>query len=110
MTDQVQGTERAGISSAVTVNGMLHSRNGRMQFLAESYRVGKGRGRSALHGEGDVWMIQNAQERPPGRMARSWSPPEGRNFVRGELGAIVCWRKSDCQEMGSLTHFFVPAT
>jgi ATP-dependent DNA helicase RecQ len=31
-------------------------------------------------------------------MARSWSPPEGLRFLRGEVGAIVRWRKSDNQE------------
>ena len=31
-------------------------------------------------------------------MAKSWSPPEGLSFLRGEVGAIVRWRKSDNQE------------
>jgi len=43
-------------------------------------------------------MIQDVQGRPLGRMAKSWSPTDGRSFVRGEVGAIVRWRKSDCQE------------
>ena len=51
-----------------------------------------------IHRDGDVWMIQDVQGRPLGRMAKSWSPPDGRSFVRGEVGAIVRWRKSDCQE------------
>jgi ATP-dependent DNA helicase RecQ len=31
-------------------------------------------------------------------MSRAYSPPEGLSFVRGEIGAIVVWRKSDSQE------------
>ena len=48
--------------------------------------------------DGPTWKIQNAQGQVLGRMARSWSPPEGLNFLRGEVGAIVRWRRSDNQE------------
>ena len=48
--------------------------------------------------DGPSWMMQDKQGQTLGRMARSWSPPEGLSFLRGEVGAIVCWRKSDNQE------------
>lgn len=46
----------------------------------------------------DTWMIQDAQGRILGRMARAWAPPKGRSFLRGEVGAIVRWRKVDNKE------------
>lgn len=48
--------------------------------------------------DGRTWKMQNAQGQDLGRMAKSWSPPEGLRFLRGEVGAIVRWRKSDNQE------------
>nr|WP_245319109.1 ATP-dependent helicase [Mesorhizobium temperatum] len=48
--------------------------------------------------DGPLWMIQDKQGQALGRMARSWSPPEGLIFLRGEVGAIVRWRKSDSLE------------
>ena len=47
---------------------------------------------------GPSWMMQDKQGQALGRMAKSWSPPEGLRFLRGEVGAIVRWRKSDNQE------------
>ncbi|WP_292216250.1 RecQ family ATP-dependent DNA helicase [Mesorhizobium sp.] len=44
------------------------------------------------------WMIQNEKGQTLGRMAKSWAPPEHLSFLRGEVGAIVRWRKSDNQE------------
>lgn len=48
--------------------------------------------------EGGAWMVQDAQGQALGRMAKTWSPPERLSFLRGEVGAIVRWRKSDNQE------------
>jgi ATP-dependent DNA helicase RecQ len=48
--------------------------------------------------DGPLWMMQDKQGQALGRMARSWSPPEGLRFLRGEVGAIVRWRKSDNRE------------
>ncbi|MGO6787568.1 RecQ family ATP-dependent DNA helicase [Rhizobium ruizarguesonis] len=45
--------------------------------------------------DGLTWMMQDARGQTLGRMAKSWSPPEGLNFLRGEVGAIVRWRKAD---------------
>lgn len=45
--------------------------------------------------DGESWMIEDKQGRRLGRMAKSWSPPEDLRFLHGEVGAIVCWRKSD---------------
>lgn len=44
------------------------------------------------------WMIQDAHRRALGRMARSWSPPDGLPIRRAEIGAIVRWRKTDSAE------------
>lgn len=48
--------------------------------------------------DGSSWMMQDEQGQALGRMAKSWSPPQNLGFVRGEVGAIVRWRKSDNQE------------
>lgn len=48
--------------------------------------------------DGQSWMIQDRRGQALGRMAGSWSPPEDLNFLRGEVGAIVRWRKSDNQQ------------
>jgi ATP-dependent DNA helicase RecQ len=45
-----------------------------------------------------LWVVLDAQDRPLGRMAKSWSPPEGLTLLFGEIGAIVRWRKSDAGE------------
>src|SRR5690606_28421293 len=38
--------------------------------------------------DGTAWMMQNLHGQALGRMARSWSPPDGLNLLRGEVGAI----------------------
>jgi ATP-dependent DNA helicase RecQ len=48
--------------------------------------------------DGGAWMLKNRQGQTLGKMARSWSPPAGASFLRGEVGGIVRWRKSDNQE------------
>lgn len=48
--------------------------------------------------DGPSWMMQDEKAQALGRMSKSWSPPQGLSFVRGEVGAIVRWRKSDSQE------------
>jgi ATP-dependent DNA helicase RecQ len=52
-----------------------------------------------LADEGDRWMLYDQNNRPLGRMARSWQPPEGMVFLRGTVGAVVRWRKSDNDEL-----------
>ncbi|HWL69450.1 MAG TPA: RecQ family ATP-dependent DNA helicase [Geminicoccus sp.] len=47
---------------------------------------------------GDGWMIRDVLGRPLGRMSRAYSTPEGCEFRRGEVGAIICWRKTDSKE------------
>jgi ATP-dependent DNA helicase RecQ len=46
----------------------------------------------------DFWMLQTPAGQALGRMAKNWSPPDGLAFQRGEVGAIVRWRKSDSGE------------
>ena len=48
--------------------------------------------------DGGSWMLKNRQGQTLGKMARSWSPPADARFLRGEVGAVVRWRKSDNQE------------
>jgi ATP-dependent DNA helicase RecQ len=48
--------------------------------------------------DGPSWLMQDKQGQALGRMAKSWSPPEGLRFLRGEVGAIARWRKSDNEE------------
>jgi len=51
-----------------------------------------------LFHDGQAWLIRNKNNQTLGRMSRAYSPSEGHSFVRGEIGAIVVWRKSDSQE------------
>ncbi|UYQ70844.1 RecQ family ATP-dependent DNA helicase [Pelagibacterium flavum] len=44
------------------------------------------------------WMLETPDGHPIGRMAKSWSPPPGLAFKRGEIGAIIRWRRSDGSE------------
>ena len=46
----------------------------------------------------EFWMLETPHGRTLGRMAKSWSPPDGLAFTRGEVGAIICWRRSDSGE------------
>lgn len=43
----------------------------------------------------DTWMLETPEGQPLGRMAKSWTPPPGLTFIRGEVGAIIRWRKID---------------
>ena len=51
-----------------------------------------------LASDGATWIIRNAKGQTLGRMARAYAAPEGLDFLRGEIGAIVRWRKSDNKE------------
>ncbi|WP_370160560.1 RecQ family ATP-dependent DNA helicase [Limimaricola soesokkakensis] len=51
-----------------------------------------------LADEGDRWMLYDRNNRPLGRMAKSWQPQEGTVFLKGTVGAVVRWRKSDNDE------------
>lgn len=51
-----------------------------------------------LVADGTAWIIRNAKGQTLGRMARAYNAPEGLEFLRGEIGAIVRWRKSDNKE------------
>jgi ATP-dependent DNA helicase RecQ len=48
--------------------------------------------------DGGSWMLRNRDGQLLGKMTKSWSPPAGTEFVSGEVGAIVLWRKADNQE------------
>lgn len=49
----------------------------------------------ALIRDGVRWLIRDGQGRTLGRMSRSFVPPDGTAFFRGEIGAILRWRKDD---------------
>jgi ATP-dependent DNA helicase RecQ len=44
------------------------------------------------------WLIVDAQGRTLGRMAGTWSPPEGTRLISGLVGTIVRWRRADSGE------------
>ncbi len=44
------------------------------------------------------WYVLDERGRVIGRMSAAFSPPEGLAFMRGEIGAIIRWRKSDNDE------------
>lgn len=48
--------------------------------------------------QGGAWLIQDVHGRALGRMAKTWSPPKSLSFLRGEVGAVVRWRKADNKE------------
>ncbi|MCY1384446.1 hypothetical protein D9M69_727030 [compost metagenome] len=50
-----------------------------------------------LH-DGQSWMIENQNGVQLARMAKAWSPPDGRRFVRGTIGAVIIWKKTDNAE------------
>jgi len=52
----------------------------------------------ALAREGDRWLIRNAKGEILARMSRAFAPPEGASFQRGEVAAVVRWRKEDGDE------------
>lgn len=46
----------------------------------------------------DRWLIRDVEGRLLARMSRSFVPPEGARFLRGEVAAILRWRKEDGDE------------
>ncbi|MEM9435752.1 MAG: 3'-5' exonuclease [Pseudomonadota bacterium] len=48
--------------------------------------------------EQDRWKMKDKRGRSLGRMAKSFSPPTGTKFVRGEVAAVLRWRKEDGDE------------
>lgn len=46
----------------------------------------------------EFWMLQTPDGQELGRMAKNWLPPTGLAFKRGEVGAIIRWRRSDNSE------------
>jgi ATP-dependent DNA helicase RecQ len=44
------------------------------------------------------WLLRNRDGIVIGRMARSYRPPAGLRFIRGEAAAIIRWRKVDNEE------------
>ncbi|MCR8725931.1 RecQ family ATP-dependent DNA helicase [Frigidibacter sp. SLM-1] len=48
--------------------------------------------------ENGQWFIRDAKGRVLGRMAKSFSPPPRTRFARGEIAAILRWRKEDGDE------------
>ena len=48
--------------------------------------------------DGDRWRIENVQGRTLARLSRAFAPPEGTTFLRGEVAAILHWRREDGDE------------
>jgi ATP-dependent DNA helicase RecQ len=48
--------------------------------------------------DGERWEILDAQARTLIRLSRAFSPPEGASFLRGEVAAVLMWRKEDSHE------------
>ncbi|WP_245243321.1 RecQ family ATP-dependent DNA helicase [Pararhodobacter sp. SW119] len=46
----------------------------------------------------DRWLVRDVEGRLLARMSRSFVPPEGARFLRGEVAAILRWRKEDGDE------------
>ncbi len=52
----------------------------------------------SLVAEGEKWIIRDTMGQTLGRMSKAYSPPEGLKFIRGEVGAIIRWRRLDSEE------------
>ncbi len=48
--------------------------------------------------DGDRWRIDTAQGRTLARLSRAFAPPEGATFLRGEVAAVLTWRREDGDE------------
>jgi ATP-dependent DNA helicase RecQ len=48
--------------------------------------------------DGKHWQISDAQGRPLCRLSRAFTPPDGTQFLRGEIAAILSWRRKDGDE------------
>lgn len=48
--------------------------------------------------DGDRWRVENAKGQTLARMSRAFRPPEGTSFLRGEVAAILNWRRDDADE------------
>ena len=48
--------------------------------------------------DGDRWRIDNAQGQTLARLSRAFAPPDGTTFLRGEVAAILNWRREDGDE------------
>lgn len=48
--------------------------------------------------DGARWQIEDAKGRILARLSRAFTPPEGAKFLRGEVAAILGWRKADGDE------------
>ncbi|MBW0159635.1 RecQ family ATP-dependent DNA helicase [Sedimentimonas flavescens] len=52
----------------------------------------------SLVADEDRWLIKDAKGRTLSRMSQAFKPPSPQSFLRGEIGAIVRWRKTDNKE------------
>jgi ATP-dependent DNA helicase RecQ len=48
-----------------------------------------------LFHDGKRWQVHDAQGRTLARLSRAFIPPEGTRFLRGEVAAVLRWRKED---------------
>ena len=48
--------------------------------------------------DGERWQIRDGQGRTLTQLSRAFAPPEGTTFRRGEVAAVLVWRKDDGEE------------
>jgi ATP-dependent DNA helicase RecQ len=48
--------------------------------------------------DGDRWLLHNEKGQVLSRMSKSFAPPPNTRFERGEIAAILKWRKEDSGE------------
>ena len=48
--------------------------------------------------DGDRWRIDNSQGQTLARLSRAFAPPDATTFLRGEVAAILNWRREDGDE------------
>jgi ATP-dependent DNA helicase RecQ len=49
--------------------------------------------------DAERWQVRDVHGRSPARLSRTFSPPEGTTFLRGEVAAFLRWRKEDSNEV-----------
>ena len=48
--------------------------------------------------DGERWLVRDREGRTLARLSRAFTPPEGTTFLRGEVAAVLRWRKEDGNE------------
>lgn len=74
--------------------GNLHPGHPSLNAIKEA-RVGDP---ISLVKDGGIWLLHDERGRVLGRMSKAFAPPPNTKFERGEIAAVIVWRKEDAGE------------